>query len=561
MPAVPRYTQQVQPQELPKVSSPQYISAERVGGQASEAEVTQSASRMNSAVMQYANKIKKEADDSVNTKNYATTTNKINDLWWNQNDGVVTRQNEDAFGTLPEFEKRFADIFEEAETTSAHNPEQRAFVQHMKEQKWPEFRGRLQQREHVERVKVDESIKKAAVDTSIDDATKNWSLEGKIEDSLLKQQAALISWADRNDIPQEALDVERLNAASKLHVSVLDSMTAEGFDLKARQHFETYKDQLTGDDKTKVEKFLEIANSDGQALRLGKMIVDKHPLDLTAQYAERDKITDGKLYEKVTRLIENRNTEGQRALKQHEENIVKRSSERLLQAKKESPELGTNLWDKIPPADRAQITPKMQKEIEATVNPPPDSDWGVKNLLYTMARDNPGKFQGLHLGQYYADLSPSDRDRFHKLQTDLEKKDEKAQITLSKFDADKNALDTVAVEISLNPKAKSGSSARKQYEAFGRMAEEEIRATGARLGRELTPEEQKVEFRKVGVKVATQGKMYGTNQTPLFMINDIKQINKDEISLLRARLKSKNKPTDDANVLKVWKNWKKNAPR
>lgn len=312
-------------------------------------------------------------------------------------------------------------------------------------------------------------------------------------------------------------------------------------------------DNLTQKDEKHLEKVLEESGVDDQSLRLAQSIMLKHPGDMAAQFAERDKIKDPKVYDAVTHRLDRLNAESEAVKKQAKENDINSAADYI----KNTQGVFDDDRQKVPPAIRARLTEKDWKVIDALVYPPMETDWGTYTYLWDMAANDPEKFMATNFMEYRPYLNDQDYRAINKQKGLMQQRDEKAQEEINNYKVSKGTSDRYAVALGLNPKAKAGYP-KQQYDAFAAAFQEQVIAAQKAKGKPLNDTEVEEVGKKFTTQFAVDRSFLGINYKSNLKLGNMNasQIPDDENKIIINELKRRNMPITDDNRLKLYRIWK-----
>jgi hypothetical protein len=142
------------------------------------------------------------------------------------------------------------------------------------------------------------AIATAAPGVSFEDVAKRASV------SVAKQRAAINDFATTQGVAPEVRE-RMLNAASSAtHAAIIQRMLNNDEDLTAQKYYDAVKDFLVGQDKSDVEKALELGSLRGESQRQADAILAASPDDQKAALAAANKITNPQIRDAVRARVE-----------------------------------------------------------------------------------------------------------------------------------------------------------------------------------------------------------------------------------------------------------------
>jgi hypothetical protein len=123
--------------------------------------------------------------------------------------------------------------------------------------------------------------------------------------SIERQRIAVKEFAERRGLPPEQAKVMMERTTSGTHAAVIEQMAANNDDMTAKQYFDEFKDQLVGDDLTKMTKLVQDGSLRGEAQRQSDLIVGKYKDNRDAAMEAIKKIKNPELRDKTREYVIN----------------------------------------------------------------------------------------------------------------------------------------------------------------------------------------------------------------------------------------------------------------
>ncbi len=332
---------------------------------------------------------KRKADNTITTKAFTDVQNHINELYWNNETGVVTRRNEDAKGVTPEFLGKLQNFTDDYGERFTNNTQRGIFDQQVA-QLSSRFNQSLSKHEFQEMRNFADITNKDLIFSSKNTAGL-FSHDLTIVDKARENMVAGVKThlADR-DTPDKVADEIIKNEVSDFNSIVMKSIINGGDIEKAKEYFKKHNKEFNFEDKTEITKFLKQATLDSEGLRLGIKIVDDNPGDLKKQLAERDRLTKDKpdLFKIVTAHLNARNKENVAiSVEQHKKDF--QTAVDQANARGDIFLIDVSIRDKMSIEEMGIISKIIQRIPEVT-------DWGVYNQAFTNLDSNPEKELKMH---------------------------------------------------------------------------------------------------------------------------------------------------------------------
>lgn len=511
MPTVPRYERQVGPQAGPN------IAFDTTGPSAEALGVGQSKQNLDLAINENIQKLdriaaeeKKKADDVRITGAYADLAGFKNDLIYNPQKGILTKQGDQAFGVIEEYTPQFDKRSQEIEK-SLTNPEQIAAFRKIKDDASRDLNDHMQRHIYGESQKYAKEKTNSAVTNARNEAVLNYNDPERISNSLALQRQFIIQQAAREGISSEGVKVLLGQAQTDTHADIIKRMLTNDEDQAADAYFNQVKDQIDGQKIGEIEGWLEAGKLRGESQRLTAEIVGKHPLNLREITLEVDKIKDPKLQDEVRRRAEHAHSINQQA---RDEYLERRLNDAALKVEKEKS------VDGIPPHLWAEFTPSHRAMLERLAEPKPiQTDQVLYSDLKIMGAlpATREKFLKTDLNQFRGRLSTQDFQELVNYKVGLlNKKDDTLKIAdgiISENQAVENA--TLGI-LKLDPKKD-----KDEILAFRFKLNEQVVAKQRQTGKEMSTEEiaNLAEIMATDVVVKKRAKFLPDSKKPLYLLD------------------------------------------
>lgn len=510
MPIVPRYERQVGPQAGPSIAfDTTPPSAEAFG-------VGQSTQNLNQAIGESIQKLdriaaeeKKKADDVRITGAYADLAGFKNDLIYNPQNGILTKQGDQAFGIIEQYSPKFDKRVQEIEK-SLTNPEQIAAFRKIKDDASRDLNDHMQRHIYGESQKYAKEKTNSAVTNARNEAVLNYNDPDRIANSLSLQRQFIIQQAAREGVSSEGVKVLLGQAQTETHADIIKRMLTNDEDQAADVYFNQVKDQIDGQKIGEIEGWLEAGKLRGASQRLTADIISKHPLNLREATLEVDKIKDPKLQDEVRRRVEHAHAINRQAKDEYLERRFNAAALEVEKAKSVDV-IPANLWADFTPSHRATLERLAQPEPIQT-DQKLYSDLKIMGALPATRE----KFLKTDLNDYRGRLSTADFQELVNYKVGLlNKKDDTLKLAdgiISENQAVENA--TLGI-LKLDPKKD-----KDEILAFRFKLNEKVVAKQRDTGEKMQSEEiaNLAEIMATEVIVKKRGKFLPDSKKPLYLL-------------------------------------------
>lgn len=245
-----------------------------------------------------------EADQIAVTHAVSATTLSVNDMLHGQN-GLFNRKGNQAFTIDQDAYDQYGATVADIRSQLTNDRQRAVYDKHVLNQ-WDAIDSQVQPYIAAQRQKFD----KEGVDAGLLGA-KNAAIQSPlnpvvVEQSVSQSKAIAESYAHRLGMPDEAVKAAGADAASDVHLSVIQSMLSQpnvpDRDRMAAAYFDTHKSELIGKDRLDADRLTKASSIEGDVLRTTDKIVGTTQTEGDA-YAEAAKITDPAIREKVENRI------------------------------------------------------------------------------------------------------------------------------------------------------------------------------------------------------------------------------------------------------------------
>jgi len=388
----------------------------------------QSAAAAFGAVEEMVLRAKKEADETAVQDADNKAAEAYQQLLFDDKNGALTKKGKDALD-LPntygqEYDKRLQDIEKGLNGTAQRNAfKQRAFERKL------QFSGALEKHGAAEAEILQKSTFKTGMEIARQDGVTNSNDPLLVKASIKKQHEFLDKLATMDAGIQGSLDLLKQEAETQTHAEIIQSYMSQGMDLKAENYFNANKDNIHGDQKIKIQGWIEETTRMNKAFGSADGIFQKAKGDKKAAYAMTDRIPDAKTRKMVEQRVEylfERNKEEKlgrdRVRDARFANMIEQAGGDIRVVMKE-PE-----WKDMDTTERQRYMTYADRFGSASTD-----NLELKDELLNLAADKGGWFSGgsgqkefleknFHDPEFVNNLTPKTREQMIKIQTDLREK-------------------------------------------------------------------------------------------------------------------------------------------
>lgn len=362
MPKVPTIDRSVRESGLPSARVSTDAPIEAFGGGASAARAMESFNAPVNEAVKIFDEEKKKADDIAVTEAWAKASQAKNKRLYDPDSGAISRKGKNAFGVVDEYGKYYAGDLDDIEK-GLQSETQKQMFRRIRQREETELNGQLQKHLFSEAQEYDKNVTNAGVAAAMDDAVNNFHEPGKIAASIKMQETLRMAHAQRAGLPADAVKVMIETDRSKTHRSVLDRMLANEQDMAAKNYYEANKDQLSGADKTAVERALAEGTSRGESQRQSDAIWLKANGSLRESLSmARENIKDPKIKDLVMARLKQRAAEEESAKKYDQDQAYEQAIGMVGDRTGFAARAGVppSLWDKMSVAQQEAVVRRAE---------------------------------------------------------------------------------------------------------------------------------------------------------------------------------------------------------
>lgn len=417
--------------------------------------------------------------------------NKLAELSTSLETAALQRRGKDALDAGADVADQWKQAVSDVES-SLTNDTQRENFRLRASRHWQSLNSSVQRHGASEFQKYDAEQTDVGLKARVEQAVKNYADPKQIDQAVSESKALVQLYGSHNGWSPEQITDKQLAATTQIHGSVISRMIADGADQTALEYFKKTKPEINSDTATQLEQHLDVASTDGMALRaadgIWKSLGPKNLNDpvrmQTMEQEARDKYSDNpKVLKAAIQELRSR-AQAQNAEQQE---VGASSKATVLGAFAKGADINslirTPQYLSLSGTDQEQLKSYMLRERRQEANREPDK----KNWAAYWGYSEPNRLSAMSENQILA-LEP---EIGQALVNDLMKEKRgfgKGGHALLEATIDADQFGTLAQEAGLNPYDKNADKS-----VLGRLKstiESEIERRQESKGKKLTREEK-----------------------------------------------------------------------
>lgn len=297
-------------------------------------------------------------------------------------------------------------------------------------------------------------------------------------------RAAVVDHAARNGLPPEWVQQKTGETQTKLHGGVIERLLATQQDRAAAAYYDAHKDSITGTERARLEKALEVGSTRGESQRQADAILAQQP-DRGAALTAAKAIAEPAVRDAVETRLRQAFADREQARAERERNLF-RNAATAVERTGDTTQVAPSVWAELEPAHRAALENRA-RQVREGVEPVTDYQRYYDLVSLASADETRHKFVQVDLMQYRGELSNRHFEELARLQRSL-RTGTKADEALDGYRTKKQIVDDSMRTIGLDPTVTDKTSKKKaeQVNLFRRRVDEEILALQAQTGKKAT---------------------------------------------------------------------------
>lgn len=384
-----------------------------------------------------------------------------------------------------------------SEIAAGLNGRQRELFTMRAGQSWQQVRSKLEGYGHQEFERHEADVFGAGLQIRLNDArTDPTAAPAK----LAEARAMVATFGQQRGWSPEQVQEKQGAVASRLHAGVIESMLAQGNDLAAEQYAKTHIAEITGDERTSVQKMLEVGTRLGKAQRNADRILATEGITKTQAYALAKEIEDPQERQDAERELDTQF----RRIAEAERADYETLSEQAFSAAVNTGRVPANLLSRLKAKDQVAVRDFLRSQTEGR---PIETDWGAYYDLKTLAATAPDRFRRENLLSYRGKLGETEFKELVTLQTKVRGGDSNPDEVRGFRTVRESVVDALPTDV--KPESEEGR-------AVMRAVDQEVVAwKRANPGKEISNEEaRRITAQVVRREVQVRGRLGRTSTRP-----------------------------------------------
>lgn len=453
-----------------------------------------------------------------------------------------------------EFDAKASDI-----ATKLTSDKQRAAFARSRANHALNLNGQLERHAFGEMQDYQKGVLQSAIETGTSTAILNANDLRRAGDELQKMQTALDTLGPKTGMSAEQLIVAKRQAATGVHVGIIDSMLTDGHYKQARAYFDEANQhgEIDGAAAVKVEKALEVGGRRGEAQKQSDAILAAGGT-LTQQREKARGIDDPELRDEVMQRIEHE-SDVQASATRAQDEARSTSAFSIVDKSHDVATIPPGMWANFNGSTRASLRSYAEHLAKGI---PIQTDLPSYYRLMTMAGAAPEKFVNENLLDYRGKFDEPEFKQLAELQRTIRQGDRaKADKDLAGFRTKTELINDSLTQYGFDPKATSDSAQGKAIAQLRRMVDQSVDADQAGGKKVDNAQIQGHIDRILGADVKTPGSWRALvqpfsydffDQTKKLIDTTAGDIPAAERTQVEDALRRHGQPISDATVLNLW---------
>lgn len=524
------------------------------GGQSLEG-VNRAAGRVGSFAEEIANKEQAKADQIAILDADQKLSELETKMLYDPETGAMNSRGKDSFSLnetlLPDFEEQASNI-----EKSLNNDHQKVSFRNMMAQRAKHIDKQINRHVSAETKKYDESVTKSYVANEMNAAIQNFHDPERIALSLERQKGTLKSYADRNGIDDETINLMMSETESKTHSSIVSKLMNGGGIRQAQSYYANNKKNISGEDRIRVEKALKAGVLQADSQSLSDNIIAKNPESMKDALAQAREISDPERRDETVRRVKSRFADKRSSEIEDSRQSFEVAYNSIEQNGGDIDSIPKDVWANMEGKKREAIKRISQQMRNGT---PVETDRTTYYNLEILAStpETKNKFLRTNLLEIKDKLDESDFEKFSKLQAEMRagKGGSKLRPILTR----NQIVNSVLAENGFETRISGSANKDEVREAnqFRWALEQRVKAWQDQNGKEPTNEDIKKMTDQLMVNTIEgkgffgmfrgEKKLFQRGKDESFFV-DTDSIPPGEIEEIKSVLRSRNKPVTEENI-------------
>lgn len=483
MPTVPQGNRRVRNSVLPGARVNTQVTDEVFGGGQGVRQIEQASQNLLQTTTAIYQEEAKKANRSVNLNVNSKFKRDFGELMTNPETGYLSVKGKAAAEKFKDYEDKFDNLANTYLESLATDEQRDMFKQDLRNYK-EDFVSKSQGHIFNETTAYNNQETEANIKINQEYAVKNYTAPGEVGKSLKSQEALIDEMGERNGLPKEQIELEKLKARSSTHLNVLNQMVNDDKYKTAKAYVSAIGDQVSSETKEAMLNLVEKSSIKGDSIEMSDQIIGQG-LKKHEALAEARKIEDPDRRDAVVARVKSRYSEMEAFEKEEQFSTYNSIGKHILD--------GGSL-DNLPTAQVMKLSYKQLKEFQEFERKQksgitPNTDLNVHYELEQLAAEKPDAFKSLPLTQYLNKLAPSDFKKFSRLQAGLRGKDQEAISELDGIRTKKDIVNQTLNELGIEYGSRANQDDNKKANQFRERIDNVVIEKQRELGRKLNNNE------------------------------------------------------------------------
>lgn len=541
MPVVKTIDNRVQRDSAPKVRDTVRVSSDTFGIADDLGKAAKSIQDIGVMAAKQYQEEKKKADQVRVEQADNTFSSSVRDYLYNENTGATNRKGENALGVSGETND-FLDKKQKEIEDTLEDDQKAAFKAKVFSTREAALKS-ASTHESAQNEVFQKNIYGSSITNAREDAINSFNDESIINLSIEKQARSTIDYAKRNGLGEDWVEAELTNSVSKTHDGVITRMLNGGADQQAKAYYEKYGQQITGDEKIKVEKMLKEGSLKGESQRTSDAIVNKTD-DLQVALSKARNISDPELRDATIERVKQTFTDRD-AARNYNSNQAFERAYIAVESNRNYDAIPADLLNRLDAKDKETL-----KKIASSSAV--ETDMKTYNDLMLMASNPKLKqsFLQTSILKYSDKLAKPEMKELIKLQNDLRSGKKEAADSVNVYARQQDLITTTLNSVGLEKSSKSDTK-QKQINRFYVQMDTAMKQKEAELGRKPNIQEFQQVLDGLVIQVVTdKGTFYDTKKRSFEV--GIEDVPAEERAKISDALKRAGTNPSETNIINLY---------
>lgn len=432
------------------------------------------------ASLQAASRYKQEADQVAALEGKTRLAAAQTRLLYDPEVGAFNKKGKNAFGTIDEVNTAYQKEYDEILKTM-HNESQREALRREFEVSKLDINRQLSRHISTQADQYDDTVTTAGLVVEQQAVIANPLDTERRNQAMLKQKIMIDQYADRKGLPAEQRQIMLTEAENKTDLGAITALVDSQDYLGAQEYYESVKNNLTGDYKTKAERLVKESIVTGQA-NANAMAYAQKNMSFADSVAQAQKIEDPNVRKATFELLKQNNEMKKIADADRDEKLIDQIASRIDRGQ---------TWNQIPQSEKDSLSMSDRNRIKAYADErAKGNDAPAGSVLYFDAiqiAGNPAtrqQFMKMNLKtEYYGKIATSEMKELVTLQMEMRNGTDKGTADADQIFTTKQIVEGIARSAGIYADKDSGKSAQESYAKFQAAVNNAARQYTANTGK------------------------------------------------------------------------------